>query len=163
VTLLSRILTFDQALGERVGEEIVVGLAHQSRFRASLLERDRLLSECEDQQPSAWGIPIRFTSLEVEDPEVLGEELLAQGVDILLLTPLRAVDVGQIAKAATRAGILTFSAVPEYTVEGVAVVLGVRGGRPEIIIRRRTAEAAGARFTSELLNLARLVPEGGPR
>lgn len=163
VSLFSRILSFDLDLEDRVPGEVVVGIVFQERYRTSFLVKDKLLALGGTDGMVAGGKPVRFVPIELKGTTSLPEDLQSLGVNHLYLTPLRAVDVGAIARSAAAHGILTLTAVPEYTERGVAVGLGTRAGKPEILIHRGMAEEAGARFSSELLKLVRIVTPGGGR
>ena len=47
VSFFTRILSFDQALSQRVEEEVVVGVLFQERYRTSFLVKDELLAAVE--------------------------------------------------------------------------------------------------------------------
>jgi hypothetical protein len=161
VNFFTRILSFDLRLEERANAQIVVGVLFQDRYRASFRVKDQLMEVAREEPLTAGGIPIRFIPVELRGPGTFAEDIKAAGVNHVYLTPLRAVDVVGITSSATAEGILTLTAVPEFMDEGVAVGLGTRVGRPEILINREVAEEAGARFSPELLNLARIVTAGG--
>jgi len=163
VDFFTRILSFDLGLAGRSEDEVVIGIVYQERYRASFLVKDQLLAIGGGGELTAGGIPVRFVPLPVQGVRTLTRDMTRLGVNHLYVPPLRALDVGEIARTATAGGILTLTAVAEYMEEGVAVGLGTRVGRPEILINRETAEEAGARFSPELLNLARIVSTGGER
>jgi hypothetical protein len=161
VDFFTRILSFDLGLEERADAQIVVGVLFQDRYRASFRVKDQLMEAAGEEELTAGGIPIRFIPVELRGSDTFAEDIKDAGVNHVYLTPLRAVDVVGITSSATAEGILTLTAVPEFMDEGVAVGLGTRAGRPEILINRGVAEAVGARFSPELLNLARIVTAGG--
>lgn len=76
---------------------------------------------------------------------------------VVYVTPLRSVDVAEIARISRSRGLRTVTGVPEYVEEGIAVGIGERKARPLIIINLRGARAEGSDFSSQLLNLARIV------
>lgn len=159
VVLLTRILQFDRALQERVGDEVVVALVYQGRFRASLVARDQVANLLGGQRVGRR--TVRVVPVELVAGRSLAEDLVASGAWVVYVAPLRATDVAEIAAVTRALGILTSSGVPEYVSEGLAVGISLRGDRPEIVINLEAALAEGARFSSELLKLSRVVRTGG--
>jgi hypothetical protein len=53
--------------------------------------------------------------------------------------------------------MLTLTGVAEYVRAGIAVGIGVRDDRPEILVNLAAARAAGADFSAQLLLLARVI------
>ena len=71
--------------------------------------------------------------------------------------PLRAVDIQRIAAATRARHVRSLTAVPGAVADGVAVGLGTRAQRPEILGHLTAAAAEGAEFTAQLLRIARIV------
>lgn len=153
-----RVLRYDRDLADRVGSELVIGIAYQPRNRASLNAKDALAAS--QGEASVMGIRIRYVELPVLDDDSLADSLRAHDVDVLYIAPLRSVRVEDVIAAATEQGVLTWTGVLEYCELGAAVAIGERGGRPEIVINLDAARAAGARFSAQLLKLARIVDGG---
>lgn len=153
-----RVLEYDRDLADRVGDELVIGVAYQLRNRASLNARDELVAS--GGEATVMGIPIRYVEFPLLADNSLADSLRAHQVDVLYISPLRSVRVEDVISAATEQGALTWTGVLEYCELGVAVAIGERGGRPEIVINLDAARAAGARFSAQLLKLARLVDGG---
>ena len=53
--------------------------------------------------------------------------------------------------------VITLTSVPDYVESGLAVGIGVKGGKPRIIINLPAAKAEGANFSSQLLRLAKVI------
>ena len=164
VSLLTRILSFDRQLRDRVQGEVVICVAYQPLFPPSLQAMEDVLASGEYLNAQVGDLPVRFVSLELDGTNGLGEALRESGANHLYLTPMRSVNVGTIVETATNVGVLTLTGVPEHMESGVAVGLSSRDGRPRVMINRGTARDAGARFSSELLQLSEIVrrPYGTP-
>ena len=91
----------------------------------------------------------------------LADVLADRGIDVLYVAPLRSVEIRALSRISREGGALTFTGVPEYLRMGLAVSVGSRRGRPEILINADAAAAEGVLFSSELLKIATLV-EGSP-
>ena len=151
-----RVLQFDRDLADRAGDELVIGIAYQRRNRASLNARDAILGASRGEQ-SVMGIRVKYVTIALTGDGSLGDSLGANKVDVLYIPPLRSLGLERVIAAAEAHGVLTWTGVVEYVGGGVAVGVGAKGGRPEIVINLDAAKAAGVRFSSQLLKLARLV------
>lgn len=156
MSVFFRVLEYDRDLANRVGDELVIGIAYQRRNRASLNARDEVLVASQGET-SVMGIRISYVELPVPDDDSFADSVQAYGVDVLYISPLRSVRVEDVIAAAAEQGALTWTGVVEYCERGAAVAIGVRGGRAEIVINLDAARAVGARFGAQLLKLARLV------
>lgn len=156
MAILLRMLEFDRDLVDRVGDEIVIGIAYQRRNRASLNARDAILGMSRGES-SVMGVRVKYVTIAIPSDGSIGDSLGASGVEVLYIPPLRSVRLEEIIAAASEHGVLTWTGVVEYFGKGVAVGVGAKGGRPEIVIDLDVAKAAGVRFSSQLLKLARLV------
>lgn len=156
-SVLSRVWSFDRAHAARAEDDLVIGIVYQGRNRASLLARDAFELALSEQLPEGPRGRARVVALEIESPEGLARSLAEERVDILYLTPLRAVDVHRLAEATRQMGILSCTGVPDYVAQGISVGIGLQEGRPEILVNLEGARAEGADFRSQLLKVAHLV------
>lgn len=160
-TLLAKVLTYDRNLRSRAGSELVIAVVYQESHPASNAARHALERAYEASRFQAINtIPIRFVSLALGNPDDLESKLREKQVDVVYLAPLRAVAPDAIARAATRAGALTVTGVPEYVSRGAAVGFGLEAGRPKVLIDADLAREQGADFSSRLLAMAELVRKG---
>ena len=150
---------FDRNLAARAGSEIVIGILFQERFRSSL----EIKTEMEEEfgkvgLDSLIGLPVRLQAWNLEEVAALDS---LREVDVLYITPLRAVNVEQVTAFSRKYHILTFTGVPDYMApsSGASVGVELKGGRPQIVINLSAAKAEGADFSSQLLKLARVVGE----
>ncbi len=159
IRLLSRILQFDRRFPDGFGDEVVVGVLYQSRFRASLDAMSAARASLEEEYTDGWmgGIPLRVVQLDLDGELSLADALVDEQIDVLYVAPLRSVPIGTVSQVSRDKGVLTFTGVPEYVRLGLAVSVGSRGGRPEILINIAAAAAEGVVFSSELLQIANLV------
>ena len=78
-------------------------------------------------------------------------------MDILYVAPLRAFDLEPIVRVSRDLKVTTLTGVSDYCEAGIAVGIGLKGERPEIIINLKGACAEGAGFSSRLLRLCKVV------
>jgi hypothetical protein len=131
---------------------VTVVIVYQAGYRDSRLVKDDFVATVERLK-----LPIRCIPLEAGNAELLRKGLSEIRDAVVYVTPLRAVDVAEIAQISRGRGLRTMTGVPEYVDEGIAVGIGERKNLPLIIINLQGARAEGSDFSSQLLGLARIV------
>ena len=158
VSVLSRLLEFDRNFKSHAGEEIVIGIVYQSRFRPSSNAKDQVVEALKSTKLERMaGLPVRYVLIEVHDATRFRRLVTDSGVDLLYITPLRAFAIDSITVFSREAGVLTYTGVSDYVHLGLATGLGLQGGKPKILVNREAAQQEGAEFSSELLKLAQLI------
>lgn len=155
VPLFLKILSYDKNLPQR-GEKIVLGVLYQKKYRLSNLTKQEVLEVMKDFETLA-GHPIEVVPIALDETTVLSRELDARGVNVLYVAPVRAYDVSAITSLSRSEHLLTLTGVPDYVHQGLSVGLGLRAGRPLILINLEASTREGARFHSQLLRLAQIV------
>jgi hypothetical protein len=156
--LFLRILTFDRNLEARVGDEIVIAIVYQEKFKRSLNVKDELVRVM-DESPikKIEDIPIRYVPIDIRDKTDLAKVVSKNKADILYITPLRTIQTETITAVSRDKKITTLTGVPDYVESGLAVGIGIKGEKPLIIVNLKGAKAEGVNFDSELLKLAKIV------
>lgn len=131
---------------------VTMVIVYQAEYRESVLTKDDVIATV-----ARLKLPIRCIPLEVGTGELLRKGLSGTTARVVYVAPLRAVDVAEIARIARGRGLRTVTGVPEYVEQGIAVGIGERKERPLIIINLQGSRAEGSDFSSQLLNLARIV------
>lgn len=157
-SLFLKILTFDRNLETRVGDEIIIGIVYQRKFRRSLITKNELVKVMEESPiKKIENIPIRYVTIDIgSDSDLLGA-VLKDNIDILYITPVRAVGIKTIADVSRANQIMTVTGVSDYVESGLAVGIGIKGEKPLIIINLLASIAEGADFSSQLLKLAKII------
>jgi hypothetical protein len=104
-----------------------------------------------------WALFSKILKFDQSRAKPVDGELIA-GIDILYVAPLRTVEPASIAVASRDTQTLTLTGVPAYVEAGLAVGIGTRGGKPQIIVNLPASRAEGSRFSAKLLRLCRIVP-----
>lgn len=161
VPLLFKILTFDRKLGDRVpGDEIIIAILFQSEYRPSMLARDQVVEALTDMLGSTVaGHPVRWVLLELGDGAVLRAALKRNRVAVIYVTPFRGLDLHFITEIARAEGMTTFTGVPTYVEQGLALGIGIDQERPRIIVNISAARAEGSNFNSQLLRVSRVIEQ----
>lgn len=156
--ILVKILSFDRNLADHPGEPIRIGVLYQPRVRTSraVFEAFRDALEKGDH-PSVAGREIKVVPIAVENEADVRGQLSVAPIQVLYVTPLRAVPISAIVELTRRRSIVSFSGVRSYLNEGISVGLQSRGQKPEIVINIAANRAEGADFGAQLLKMARIV------
>jgi len=158
VPLFAKVLSFDRNLEERAGPELVIGVLYQGRYRQSLLAKETIAAALrEDDVKTILHMNVRVVEINIEGDQNLRSTIAAAGVRLLYLTPLRAVDIEAICTISREMKITSFTGVPDYVDEGVALGIGVSDERPQIVINLPAALDEGADFSSQLLRVAKVI------
>ncbi|HSP86851.1 MAG TPA: YfiR family protein, partial [Ignavibacteriaceae bacterium] len=85
------------------------------------------------------------------------ESITKSKAKIIFILPLKGIEIKDIPEITKKEKILTFSGIPEYIKNGIAVCLDIKEGKPSIVINLATSKKEGTEFTSQLLNLSRVI------
>jgi hypothetical protein len=160
IPILAKILNFDRKLPERADGGLVIGVLFQSRYRTSARVADEVCETLRGLPAGAFGaVEPSCVAIDLDASSALDSVLKLRRVGVLYVSPLRAYPLASVV-AVTRAGrIITLTGVPRYVETGLAIGVGMKGERPEIVINLAASRAEGADLTAHLLKLARVVGE----
>jgi hypothetical protein len=133
-------------------KQITLAIVYQENYSESVAAKDDLLAAIAQQK-----LPIVPILMDAKSQQLLSNGLHGADVDVVYITPLRALDVSEIGRISRYRRIRTITGVPEYVEAGLAVGIGLRRDRPLIIVNLEQARAEGSAFSSQLLALARIV------
>lgn len=159
VPILAKVLEFNRKLSGRREGELVLGILHQRRYRTSVNVADEV-QHAVTRLPAGvvQGRRIRAVLIALDDPADLSAALGREQIDVLYVAPLRAVDLDALKATCRAAQVITVTGVPEYVERGLAIGVGVKGERPEIVINLDASRAEGAELNAQVLRIARIVP-----
>lgn len=155
IPLFFKVTAFDRRISADSAHERVIVVAFQSGSRQSITAKDeamRVLSS----MPVVDGKTVRAVAVDL-DREALQAALRAQNASMLYVTPLRGLAISQIASAARAAQVTTYTGVPKYVGQGLAVSVRRVGDRPKLMVDLRAARLEGADFSAEFLKLVQVV------
>ena len=159
VPLLFKILTFDRRLATRPpGDVMVIAVVFQTGYRASLVARNQIVDALKAMEDSTIsGHPVRWVAVEWIDEEQVRLALIRERTDVVYVTPLRGVELHPLVRTARAAGMTTFTGVPLYVEQGVALSIGIVRERPQIIVNLPATRAEGSDFNSQLLRVSKVI------
>lgn len=158
IPILVKILNFDRKLPERANGRLVVGVLFQSRYRTSANVAGEVCTTLQDLPAGSLGaLEISCVAIDLDATTALDSALQLKRVQVLYVSPLRAVPLGAVTSVSRAAGITTLTGVPRYVENGLAIGVDMKGDHPGIVINLAASRAEGADLTAHLLKLARLV------
>lgn len=156
--LLLKILSLDRQMDTR-SQELVWGVVYQPNVRESWQAKNAFVKASEQTQARIKNRSVQLLPLELTDMNRLREAVERHQVDVLYIGPLRAIDIGTIAEMSRTLRVRTVTGVPDYVVEGLGVGIGLKGGKPRILMNLKATQAEGAHFNPQILRLAEVVKE----
>ncbi len=160
IPLFMKILTYDRNLKKRVGDEIVMGVVYQEKFRKSLNVKTQLEKYlANSKEDKIDDVPFRYVLINLSSLSMFKAILAREKVDIVYIAPLRAAAVEALAADCRALGITSLTGVPAYCELGIAISIGSKGESPQIIINLPGAQSEGADFSSQLLKLAKVIDQ----
>jgi hypothetical protein len=161
VTLIFTILTYDRQLEARVGDDLVVGIVHDPTDRDSALAADQMATNLyKVREKTVKNLPIRYFLIEYTGPRDLEGFVKQKGVNLLYLTPGTSGFLCEVLRISRSQHITTATGVPEYVRRGVAVGVGVRQDRPQVLINLPGSRSEGSEFDARLLRIATVINSG---
>jgi hypothetical protein len=156
--LFAKILTFDKNLKDRVGKEMVLAIIYQNNFKSSF-DTKNVLEKTIDLSPikTVLDIPLRTVAIDIENEIDLESALKRNNISVAYIAPLRAASLNLIISRMRQLQIRTLTGVPDYVNSGLAIGIGSKGGKPEILVNLAASKLEGANFNSQLLKLAKII------
>jgi hypothetical protein len=152
VALFLKVITFDRNLVISPAADMVVAVAYQSGYRASVAAKDDAMGALKLRRNPQT---IHAVAIDL-DRESLASALTRHNPSVLYVAPLRAIDVSDVATVARHAGVTTVTGVTEYVGLGLAVSVRLQGERPKLLINPEAARLEGDDFSAELLKIAQI-------
>ncbi|KAA3614047.1 MAG: YfiR family protein [Calditrichaeota bacterium] len=155
--LALKILSFERALKKRIGKKLTIGIAYQEKFRGSRNIAEELQTQIANNfKIKIHGVPVTSVLINL-DKTSIENALSSTDINILYVTPLRVINIQNIQKIARQKNILTLTGVSDYVEDGIMVGIGLKGGKPNIIINLKEAKTIGADFSSKLLKFSTII------
>lgn len=151
-------LTYDRNLRTRCADTVKLGVLYQSTYHQSENAREQLMSIGRELASlHVDGLPVRIIPIDLSTGKNLEAEVRAHRVNTLYVTPMRSLDMKRISSMTRKDKMLTLTGVTAYVERGLSLGVESRGGRASLVVNRRASLAEGADFTSQLLELVRIV------
>lgn len=158
VPIFLKILTLDRnQIKEYSGTQLLkIAIVYQSKYRTSLNAMEAFKSLLEKSSIELYKKQKVF-DYDFDSHESLSSFLSKNSIDVIVLAPLRAVEIGEIVESTKKNQVTSFSMVPSYVYSGISIGLETKGEKPLIIINLKSAKAEGSDFSSQLLKLVKII------
>lgn len=154
IPIFLKIITFEKTLN--VQKEINVIIVYQSKYAESARyaeEANEIINKANSNQYGGINFKPKLVNL---DNTPMLNNLIDNNPSVIIIMPLKAVNISTISKKCKQYKILSFSTNPEYLEYGISVVLEERRNRPEIWINLNSVKNEGIEFSSQLLKLVKI-------
>ncbi len=158
VPIFLKLLTYDRSLATDDATPIRIGVLVQSDSPASAASAKAFLSALEGMR----GKTINGRGFEVQrldGSEGLSNHLAEKGIDILYVAEGNETDLERIKSATRHRNVLTLSGNGEIAKRGLSIGLGLREGRPRIMVNLEALQAEGHVLDARVLRLCEVVTE----
>ena len=158
VPLLLKVLTFDRNFAKRGWTVLHIGIVFvgsdpiSSKLRTDIVDVLKRLSD-----KTLRNLPITYTVVEYTSDSQIEGVVRASQVNVLYVAPGNARNLPKLLQVSQSQHIITTTGVPEYVEKGVAVGIGIRQDKPEILINLAASKSAVSEFDASLLRIARVV------
>lgn len=158
VPLLLKILTYDRQLAAKAGSELTIGIVYVPGNSDSAKVTSDISGTLQRfTGKTVKSLPIRHWTIEYVTAERLEAVLREKSVNVIYVSPGNERNLATILRLSKAQHITTTTGVPEYVKRGVAVGIGSRQGKPEILINLESSKSEGSEFDAGLLRMATVV------
>lgn len=153
--LFMKVLSYNRNLSQQVGDTLKIGIVFQEKFRTSMISHREFTAAAKDSDfKNINGIPIICKSIPLGDIDQFVRDVKSDGIDVLYISPLRAVNIEDILELSRGHDLITLTAQVEYCEAGVSTSLELINERVRIVINLEGAKEEGTDYSSQLLKLA---------
>jgi hypothetical protein len=151
--LMTRVIAFDR--NAPVPGPLRIAIVYQKGNRASASATKQMARALAGAM--SGDRPIEVVRIDI-DSVALTPALQAQRPFAAYVAPVRAVDLANVVACLRAVRVRSFSGVTAYVRDGIAVGMSARGSRPRLLINLPASRAEGAEYSSDLLQLAEVIP-----
>jgi hypothetical protein len=158
VKLLLKVLTYDRQLEVKAGEELVIGVVSSPTSAASAKATADISSELYKYlSKTVKQLKLQFFLHDYSNPDKLAAWVKARKISVLYVSPGNGKNVPAILAFSQQNKVTTMTGVPEYVRMGVAVGIGARQSRPQVLINLSSTKREGSEFDASLLRIAEII------
>jgi hypothetical protein len=158
--ILSRALSFDDALKYRVGDNVTAAILYRPGDEPSESLARHMLKAWKalgGGDPRIGGLPVRIILLAFVDPAALSTGILTEGVDVLYVCPGLEPKLSEISRITRQRLVISIGSRQEHVVRGLSMGVFVVKDHGAIFINLAAAKSEGANFSFDLLRLAVVI------
>jgi len=157
--LILKILTYDRNLERNSTEVLTIGIVHDPtnvESATAMQELSDFLFANKDKRVKQK--PFRYFQIEYTGPQNLRAFSEEREIGVYYITPgLPRSSLSGILEVSRALSITTMTGVPDYVQAGVAVGIGERRGRPQILINLPASREEESEFDASLLRISTVI------
>jgi hypothetical protein len=158
VPLILKVLTYDRQFDAKAGAEVNIGIVYSPADAASSKTTTEISGTLNKfSGKTVKRKPINYWTIEYVSPERLAEVVEDKGINVIYVSPGNDSNLASILELSQAQKITTTTGVPEYVRKGVAVGIGSRQGKPQILINLGASKSEGSEFDASLLRIATVI------
>ncbi len=158
IPLFNKIFQYERNITSCDKEKITVGIVYQSHIRKSQYCRNECVKHFSGVNQYIGNKRISLVDINIVDPSDISVLNTHIGLDIIVICPLRSIDLREISKLCKSGSIITYSLIPSYVFDyNLSVAIESIEAKPQITINLKSARQEGANFSSQLLKLAKVI------
>jgi hypothetical protein len=158
--ILSRALSFDDALKYRVGDHVTAGILYRAGDEASEALAHQMLKAWKalgSGDPRIAGLPLRIILMTFTDQATLSTGILTEGVDVLYVCPGLESKLAEISRVTRQRLVISIGSRQEHVTRGLSMGVFAVKDHGAIFINLPASRSEGANFSFDLLRLAVVI------
>jgi hypothetical protein len=159
VPIILKILTYDRQFERNSPDMLTIGIVHDPTDPVSAQAMTGLSDILyAAREKTIKQIPVRYFQIEYTGEADLRRFSGEKRIGVYYITPgLSAQVLAKVLLVSQELAITTITGVPDYVRQGVAVGIGERRNRPQILINLPASRAEGSEFDASLLRIATVL------
>ncbi len=158
VPLIFKVLTYDRQFEAKTSPEVKIGIIYSPVDKASSKATDEIMGILNKfSGKTVKKLPIKYWTIEYVSPERLEAVIKERGINVIYVSPGNDKNLDAIVKVSQANRITTTTGVPDYVRRGIAVGIGLRRGKPQILINLDASKSEGSEFDASLLRIATVI------
>jgi YfiR/HmsC-like len=158
IPLLLKVLTYDRHFENRAATELNICIVYAPGNAASASAMTAISGVFRTfSDKTVKNLVIRHASVGFTNEVALARFAQLNKVNVFYIAPGNAQNLETLLRISGGQQIITTTGVPDYVERGVAVGIGVRQDKPQILINLASSKSAGIEFDASLLRIARVI------
>jgi len=158
VPLILKVLTYDRQFEAKTSPEVKIGIVYSPGDAESSKATDAITAILNKfSGKTVKKLPIKYWTIEYVSPARLEAVVKERGINVIYVSPGNDNNLAAIVRLSQASKITTTTGVPDYVRSGIAVGIGSRRGKPQILINLEAAKSEGSEFDASLLRIATVV------
>lgn len=158
VPLILKILTYDRNFDVKATSELIIGIVYRSGDPSSLKAKNEISAVLEEYgAKTIRRLPIRYRILDFTAESALEQSARSERINVFYIAPGNQDILSSVLKISRSNRITTITGVPPYVEKGVAVGVGLKQEKPQILINLPSSKSEGSEFDAGLLRIATVL------